>query len=248
MPVARHPPYSPGRAVFPHPVPRLYSLPRCKAEPSGKHASTFNLCDTGPHSLDAVEEPGTLLPGVTALRAAPPVEPCERPVHRPTEKAGERAGGPAHAVIVVVAPYARMQPLEKCPLRQVPVVLDPGCQPLTGGVELRARGTPHDAGHAVPIWHPGTRASQQGEAPLHARVQTTQPPQVGCLWGTLEVALLQPLGEHPGEPRSVVLRAEGAHPVIGRAAPQCLTPTVRFDDFVTPEVPGLVHIPMCQDG
>ena len=28
MPVTRHPPYSPGRAVFPHPVPRLHSLPR----------------------------------------------------------------------------------------------------------------------------------------------------------------------------------------------------------------------------
>ena len=27
MPVTRHPPHSPGRAVFPHPVPRLYSLP-----------------------------------------------------------------------------------------------------------------------------------------------------------------------------------------------------------------------------
>jgi len=28
MPVTRHPPHSPGREVFPHPVPRLYSLPR----------------------------------------------------------------------------------------------------------------------------------------------------------------------------------------------------------------------------
>jgi hypothetical protein len=27
MPVTRHPPHSPGRAVLPHPVPRLYSLP-----------------------------------------------------------------------------------------------------------------------------------------------------------------------------------------------------------------------------
>ena len=28
MPVTQHPPHSPGRAVFPHPVPRLYSFPR----------------------------------------------------------------------------------------------------------------------------------------------------------------------------------------------------------------------------
>src|SRR5919197_3781480 len=104
MPVTRHPPYSPGRAVFPHPVPRLYSRPRCKAEPSGKHSSTFDLRDTGPHYLDAVENPGKLLPGITALLASPPVEPFERTVYRPVEKAVERAGVPAHAVVVVVAP------------------------------------------------------------------------------------------------------------------------------------------------
>ena len=68
-----------------------------------------------------------------------------------------------------------MQPLAAFPLRQVPVVLAPGCQPLTGGLELRARGTPHDAGHAVPIWHPGKLESQKGDAPLHARVKTTTP-------------------------------------------------------------------------
>ena len=41
MPVTRHPPCSPGRAVFPHPVPRLYSHPRCKCWlcPAGRLAS-----------------------------------------------------------------------------------------------------------------------------------------------------------------------------------------------------------------
>ena len=155
---------------------------------------------------------------------------------------------PTHAVIVVVAPSARMQPLEACPLRPVPVVRAPGCQPLTGGVELRARGTPPDAWCAGPIWPPGTRTSQTGAAPLPARVQTTQPPQVGLLWGHLEVALLQPLGEPPGEPRSGVLRAAGAHPVVGIAAHQCLPPTVGFADCVTPAVQGIVQRPMGQDG
>src|SRR5262249_58357586 len=92
MPVTRHPPCSPGRAVFPHPVPRLYSHPRCKAELSGKHSSTFNLSDAGPRYLDVVEDPGKLLPSVAALLASPPVEPLERRVHGPLEKAGERAG------------------------------------------------------------------------------------------------------------------------------------------------------------
>src|SRR5882672_1914709 len=92
MPVTRHPPYSPGRAVFPHPVLRLYSLPRCKAEPSSKHSPTWNLRNTRTHYLDVVEDVGELLPRVTPLRASPPVEPCARTVHRPMEEAVERAG------------------------------------------------------------------------------------------------------------------------------------------------------------
>lgn len=141
-----------------------------------------------------------------------------------------------------------MQPLDACPLRQVPVVLDPGCQPLAGGLQLRARGTPHDAGHAVPLCLPSAREAQQGDAPLHAGGNTTQPSHVGFLWGHLEVAFLQPLGEPPGEPRSVVLRAEGTAPGVAIAAQQCLTPTGGLDDFGKPEVQGLVQAHSCQDG
>jgi len=39
-PVTRRPPHRPGRAVFPHPVPRLYSLSR-KATALGKHPMSF---------------------------------------------------------------------------------------------------------------------------------------------------------------------------------------------------------------
>jgi hypothetical protein len=98
IPVARPPPYSPGRAVFPHPVLRLYSLPRCKAKPSGKHAPTWHLRKTRTRSLDAVEDAGKLLPRGAAPLACPPIEPCERTVHRPMEKAVKRAGVPAHAL------------------------------------------------------------------------------------------------------------------------------------------------------
>src|SRR2546428_566945 len=91
MPVARHPPYSPGRAVFPHPVLRLYSLPRCKAAPSGKHSPTWNLRNTRTRYLDAVEDVGKLLPRVAPLLASPPVEPFKRNVNRPMEEAVEQA-------------------------------------------------------------------------------------------------------------------------------------------------------------
>src|SRR5215475_2191050 len=44
-PVTRRPPCSPGRAVFPHPVPRLHSLPRrvtpCLLWPAGRLAHTM---------------------------------------------------------------------------------------------------------------------------------------------------------------------------------------------------------------
>src|SRR5262249_42205376 len=103
MPVTRHPPCSPGRAVFPHPVLRLYSRPRCKAQPSGKHSPTWNFRNTRPRYLDAVEDAGKLLPRVAALLAAPPVEPFKRTVHRPMEEAVERASVSAHAIVVVVA-------------------------------------------------------------------------------------------------------------------------------------------------
>src|SRR5262249_3258297 len=92
MPVTRHPPCRPGRAVSPHPVPRLYPLPRCKAKPSGKHSPTWNLRDTRPRYLDAGEDAGKLLPRVAALLASPPVEPFECTIHRPMEEAVQRAG------------------------------------------------------------------------------------------------------------------------------------------------------------
>jgi hypothetical protein len=43
MPVTRHPPCSPGRAVCPPAVPRLYSRPRCKAPPSSLHSPTADF-------------------------------------------------------------------------------------------------------------------------------------------------------------------------------------------------------------
>ena len=211
MPVARHPPYSPGRAVFPHPVLRLDSLPRCKAEPSSTHAPTWNLRHTRTRSLDAVEDVGKLLPRVTPLLASSPVEPCERTVHRPMEEAVERAGVPAHAIVVVVASQSRMQTLEEFPPRQVPVLLDPFREPLAGGVELLTCSASHDAGHAVPIWHPEERKSQKGAAPLRAGVQTAESSQMGLLWRHLEVEFLQPCGQHPKN-RSASSCTRKAHP------------------------------------
>src|SRR5215813_4751954 len=151
MPVTRHPPCRPGRAVFPHLVPRLYARPRCKAKPASTHSPAWNLRDTRTRSLDAVEDVGELLPRITALLASPPVAPFGRTVHGPMAKAGERASIPAHAIVVVVASSSRMQTLEELPPRHVPVLLDPCREPVAGGLELLARSAPHAAGDTVPL-------------------------------------------------------------------------------------------------
>ena len=54
MPVTRHPPCRPRRAVFPHRVPRSYSLPRCKAAPSSKHPPSLYFRDPGPGYNDMI--------------------------------------------------------------------------------------------------------------------------------------------------------------------------------------------------
>src|SRR5262249_10787468 len=103
MPVTRHPPCSPGRAVFPHPVPRVYSRPRCKAKPAGNHSPTWNLRHTRTRSLDTVKDVDQLLPRIPPPLASPPVAPLARPVHRPMEEAVQRTCVPASTIIVLVA-------------------------------------------------------------------------------------------------------------------------------------------------
>src|SRR6266511_187806 len=120
MLVTRHPPYRPGRAVFPHPVLRVSSLPRCTAAPAGTHAPTWTFRHTRTRARDAVEAPGTRLPGGTALLASPPVAPGARTVQGPTDHAVARAGGPVHASGVVVASASRRQTLPAGPPRQGP--------------------------------------------------------------------------------------------------------------------------------
>ena len=75
MPVTRHPPHRPGRAVFPHPVPRLYSLPRkvstlCKYTMLSVDHYHFWLGN--PQPVDGLAES---LPGEAFALAASSVQP-----------------------------------------------------------------------------------------------------------------------------------------------------------------------------
>lgn len=76
MPVTRHPPHSPGRAVFPHPVPRSYSLPR-KCALSGGCSSSAYFRNAWPFNFHTVEQVIETSIGKTAAFASPSVEPLE---------------------------------------------------------------------------------------------------------------------------------------------------------------------------
>lgn len=141
-----------------------------------------------------------------------------------------------------------MQTLEEFLPRQGPVLLDPCRDPPPCGLKLLTRRAARAAQHAVPLWPPGACASQEGEAPPPARVQTAAPQEMGLLWRDLEVELLQPLGEYPVQPLCIVPIAEGAPPVIGIAPQQRFAASARFDDLGTPQGQGIVPIPVGQDG
>ena len=68
-----HPPHSPGRAVFPHPVPRSYSLPR-KARLLSV-SSSADFCYAWQRYLYLVENLVEFLPGETLSLSAPSIQP-----------------------------------------------------------------------------------------------------------------------------------------------------------------------------
>ena len=173
MPVARHPPCSPGRAVFPQPVPRLSSRPRCKAFPSRIHPPVLDLRHARPCSPSPVQTLGALLPGKTLPLPPASIPPFKRTASRALEKAMHGAGGPLQTVVIVVAPQPAVHLPGDLASRHMPVLRDPFRPPSARRLELLARGASRDARHALAVWHPDQRASPQRDAPPHARMETT---------------------------------------------------------------------------
>jgi len=75
-PVARRPPHSPGREVFPHPVPRLYSLSR-KTSALSEHPPTIVLPDEWSCYVDEFQDFIESPPVETLALASSSVEPFE---------------------------------------------------------------------------------------------------------------------------------------------------------------------------
>jgi hypothetical protein len=173
MPVTRHSPCRPGRAVCPHPVPRLYSLPRCKAPFSSIHPLASDCGHAGTCYPDPVKHLGERLPSITLALAASSVKPPVRTLYGPSEEALKRVEVTPHTVVLIVPLQPCIQPPKELSSRQVPMLLDPFRDPLTCRLELLAGRTPLDAWHALPIWSPCQLKAQNREAPLHAGVQTT---------------------------------------------------------------------------
>jgi hypothetical protein len=242
MPVTRHPPCSPGRTVFPSPVPRLSSHPRCKALSSRKHPPSLDLRDVRPDYPSPVQTLGKLLPGNTLPLPPAPMAPCKRTAQRALEKALQGTGVPLQTVVVVVTSQAAVHSSVARASRQVPGLFDPCRHPSARRLKLLTCGAPLDTWHALAIGHPIQFDSQKREAPPQARRKTPAAQKVRLVGGDLKVACRQPLWEHPINPFRILLRPEGADPVIGIAAQQCLAATVDLHHRVEPPIQGVVQI------
>src|SRR3990170_4605563 len=95
------PPHRPRRAVFPHRVPRLYSLPRYKASRSCDHSPTADLGDAGSRYRDKIEHLSKTTPSVTAAFAASPVKPLESALLGPVKETIQQARVASNSIIVV---------------------------------------------------------------------------------------------------------------------------------------------------
>ena len=101
MPVTRHPPHIPGRAVFPHPVLPLYSLPRKTVLSSISSSSDLGYarsCYSHPVE-NLVEFP----PGETPSLPTPSVEPFEYRLNNYPEEVAQRSGVSSHSIVIVVS-------------------------------------------------------------------------------------------------------------------------------------------------
>ena len=174
MPVTRHPPCRPGRAVCPHPVPRLDALPRCKAASSRGHPTASDCRNARPCSPSPVKHRGERLPRTTLPLAASPGTPCACTIHGPVVEAGQRASGPSDPVVMGGSPESCGQTWAQLASWQLPVLRDPCLAPLPGRRELLARRAPLDARDTLPLWQPEPGASQARAAPLQAGGTTAE--------------------------------------------------------------------------
>src|SRR5712691_8044588 len=100
--VTRGPPHRPGRAVFPHPVPRLYSLSRRTKSSCIHHVLSLSLSHFREGYTYTVQRSFERLPGQAFPLAASSVEPCARTLLRPRVETVERGPVPPESVIVVM--------------------------------------------------------------------------------------------------------------------------------------------------
>jgi len=101
-PVARGPPHRPGRAVFPHPVPRLYSFSR-RAKSSCKYPMrSLRLGDCRASYSQSIQRFRECFPGKATLLTAPAIEPFECTFLGPPIESVQSFAVAPESVIVVV--------------------------------------------------------------------------------------------------------------------------------------------------
>jgi hypothetical protein len=155
MPVTRHPPHRPGRAVFPHPVPRLYSLPR-----QTTHVAWFaiprrevGLCYSSPTGPAPVSFAGSVLPSGPSpwggLSPPPSTLPDKTPHWQPAGVPLDRTSPPACAAVPSVHGGSGLTPFPGFPFRALLAV-----SPIVGfPAGQEPRGPPGFADASLPAGH-----------------------------------------------------------------------------------------------
>jgi len=223
-PVTRRPPHSPRRAVFPHRVPRLYSLAR-KTEPLYKHPPLPNFSDTRTRYLHTLQGSRKLLPIEAATLTPSPVEPLECTDDGPVVEAVQRTRVAPNAVILVVPPQPPVESSKELPARQVAMLLNPCLDPPARRLQPLARGASFHPRYPLPVRHPIELKPQEAEPSLHARVKAAESQDTGLLRGNLETELRQPPRQHPIELFGIAAIAKGADKSSrpGESHPRALT-------------------------
>ena len=195
----------------------------------------LDLREARPCSAEPVQALGERRPGTTLPLPTAPMAPVQRTAQSALDTAVPGVVVAWHPVGGVVAPPPPVQPPGARASRQVPGLVDPCRYPSARRLELLARGAALDTRHAVAIWPPRPRASQQRDAPPQAGLDTTAAQAGGVSGATWRLHGGSRGGNARDHRSRLFVVPEGAA-------------TVRLHDRGTPALPGVVPRHRGQDG
>ena len=126
--VTQRPPHSPGREVFPHPVPQLYSLSR-KLILVSNSISSPGFSDPWTCNSNIVKNTNKLIPVEAIFLATSTIKPFERTFNRPIKETYNSFEIANYSIVVVMPDESSIKPSEELTPWQMSVILDPKFYP-----------------------------------------------------------------------------------------------------------------------